>query len=262
MTLKGVLHAWRARGERAALERRRIPDALWQATLERYPFLTLRDGADAAELRRLTSLFLDQKEFTGAQGLHISDEIAVTVAAQACLPVLRRGLEPYASFIGIVIQPDRVWARRSVEDDIGVVHEFDDEVLGEMVDGGPVMLSWRDVQDGGESEGRLINVVIHEFAHVLDRIDGQMDGMPPLPSAAECAHWMKVLMTEYERHCEEVDAGIDTLLDPYGAEAPEEFFAVASEHFFVAGAELYGGYPALYTLLRSYYRQNPGAAPE
>ena len=247
----------RQRSEERALQRRAIPDDLWQLTLARYPFLARRDVADLAELRRLCSLFLDSKEFSGAHGLRVSDDMAVAIAAQACLPVLRLGLRPYDGFVGIVVHPDEVQVRREFVDDDGVVHEYDDVLAGEAMEGGPVMLSWSDVSAAGESADWGYNVVVHEFAHVLDMGDGLADGIPPLPGDAERSRWEAVLMADYEAFCARVDAGEDTVLDPYGAESPEEFFAVASEAFFVAPMDMRDEHPALYTLLADYYRQQP-----
>ena len=119
--------AWR---EKRALERRAIPDDLWALTLARLPFLARLDDPDRAELRRLCSLFLDRKQFHGAGGLEVTDAMALMIAAQACLPVLRLGLEYYAGFVGIVVHPDEVVAQRSVMDDDGVVHEYEENLTG------------------------------------------------------------------------------------------------------------------------------------
>jgi Mlc titration factor MtfA (ptsG expression regulator) len=250
----------RQRSEQRALERRAIPEEIWQLTLLRYPFLARRDAADLTELRRLSSLFLDSKEFSGAHGLQVSDDMAVAIAAQACLPVLHLGLRPYDGFVGIVVHPDEVQVRREFVDDDGVVHEYDDVLAGEAMEGGPVMLSWRDVSESGESSAWGYNVVVHEFAHVLDMGDGLADGIPPLATAADRERWRQVLTREYTDFCRAVDARRGTVIDPYGAESPEEFFAVASEAFFIAPHDLRAEMPALYELLRDYYRQDPAAA--
>jgi Mlc titration factor MtfA (ptsG expression regulator) len=254
-----LIAAWRRRAETRALARRPIPDDLWKRTLARYPFLRRRHPDDARQLRRMTSLFLDRKEFSGAHGMAVSDTMAVAIAAQACLPVLRLGLQAYNGFVGIVVQPDEVQVRRETVDDDGIVHEYDDVLSGEAMEGGPVMLSWRDVSEAGESSAWGYNVVVHEFAHVLDMGDGVADGVPPLATADERRHWHEVLMQEYEAFCERVDAGEDTVLDPYGAESPEEFFAVASEAFFVAPRDMRAEHGRLYALLAGYYRQDPAA---
>jgi len=257
--MKALLRRWQARREARVLARRAIPDALWQLTLTRLPFLAQRSDADLAELRRLATLFLDQKEFTGMDGLVVDDAMAVCIAAQAVLPVLRFGLAPYGGFVGIVVHPDEVVARREVTDDHGVVHAYDEVLAGEAMDGGPVMLSWRDVADAGETAASGYNVVIHEFAHVLDMGDCAADGVPPLPSAQARRDWLAVLMPAYDRLGEQVVCGYDTLLDPYGAQGPEEFFAVASETFFVNPNELRAEHPDLYGLLARYFQQDPAS---
>jgi Mlc titration factor MtfA (ptsG expression regulator) len=246
----------RMRVERT-LRRRAIPDDLWDLTVARYPFIARRSDDDLGSLRDLATLFLAQKEFHGAQGLAITDEIAVAIAAQACLPILRLGLVHYNGFVGIVVHPDEVVARREVMDEDGVVHLYDETVTGEAMEGGPVMLSWHDVAAAGESAGWGYNVVIHEFAHVLDMGDGAADGIPPLADRAARKAWAAVLDSEFNDFCDRVGAGHDTLLDPYGAEGVDEFFAVASEVFFVAPGDLRMEHPALYDLLAGYYQQNP-----
>jgi MtfA peptidase len=250
----------RAHAEKRAVERRQIPDPVWALTLARYPFLARRSAEDIAELRRLSSLFLDRKEFSGAHGLQVSDDMAVAIAAQACLPVLRLGLQSYDGFVGIVVHPDEVQVRREFVDSDGVVHEYDDVLAGEAMSGGPMMLSWRDVIEAGDTSAWGYNVVIHEFAHVLDMGDGAADGMPPLPGPAERQRWQAVLTREYEAFCAAVDARRGTVLDPYGSESPEEFFAVASEAFFVAPHDLRAEMPRLYQLLAGYYRQDPASS--
>ncbi len=241
------------------LQRRAIPDTLWQLTLARFPFLRLPDADDAARLRELSTLFLAGKEFTGVGGLEVDDAMAVAIAAQACLPILHLGLECYDAFVGIVVHEDAVVARREVVDDDGVVHQYDEELSGEAMHGGPVMLSWRDVADAGESAIDGYNVGIHGFVHVLDMRNGDADGIPALPDRTTLGEWVRVLGAEYDAFCERVDADEETLLDPYAAEAPEEFFAVAAEAFFVAPLEFLGEHPALYELLRGYFQQDPAA---
>ncbi len=251
------LAQWR---EQRAVERRAIPEPLWQLTLTRLPFLARLDDDERAELRRLCSLFLDRKQFHGVGGLEVSDDMALCVAAQACLPVLHLGLGFYDGFVGIVMHPDEVVARRSVMDDDGIVHEYDETLTGEAMGGGPVMLAWADVRDAAEAADWAYNVVIHEFAHVIDMAAGEADGVPPLPNMAARDQWIAVIDTAYERFCDLVDAGIDTVVDPYGAEAPEEFFAVAVEAFFVAALPFKRESPELYALLAGYFRQDPAAA--
>ena len=250
---------WRAWREARQLQRHAIPEPLWTAVLQAYPFIARRSEPDRATLRRLSSLFLARKRFHGAQGLVVDDLMAVMIAAQACLPVLRLGLSHYDGFVGVVVQPDEVLARRTVVDEDGVVHEYDEPLTGEAMAGGPVMLSWRDVRDAGDLQDLAYNVVIHEFAHVLDMQDGDADGVPLLHSAQARADWIAVLDAEFDQFIQAVDNGHDTLLDPYGATAPEEFFAVASEAFFVMPEALAAEHPRLYRLLAGFYRQDPAA---
>lgn len=256
---------WSALGRRRderVLQRRAIPDALWFLTLARFPFLGRRTADELERLRRLATLFLDRKEFTGANGLEVTDEMAVAIAAQACLPVLELGIDWYDDFVGIVVHPDEVVARREVTDDDGVVHEYDEPLTGEAMPGGPVMLSWHDVLAAQERDEMAYNVVIHEFAHVLDMRDGVADGRPPLAGGEPVRRaWDETLDAVLEQLHETLDHEGDTgVLDPYAAEGPEELFAVASEAFFVEPEALSAQHPALYRQLVSFYQQDPASA--
>lgn len=258
----GWRQRWQARRDAAAVARRPIPDDLWKRTLVRYPFLRRRDPALASELRRLTSLFLDRKEFDARPGVRLTNDVVVAIAAQACVPVLKLGLARYDRFVGIVVHPDQVVARRTVLDEHGVEHEYDEVLAGEAVEGGPVMLSWRDVRGAGRSAEMAYNVVIHEFAHVLDMADGLSDGVPLLPPDLPRAEWCAVLEREFEAFAARIDAGDEaTALDPYGADGIDEFFAVASEAFFVAPQAMKAEHPVLYGVFARFYRQDPAEDP-
>jgi Mlc titration factor MtfA (ptsG expression regulator) len=254
---------WAQRQERRALARRAIPDVTWRRTLRRFPFLVEGTGRDEDRLRRMTSLFLDQKEFSGAHGLKVTDDMAVAIAAQACLPVLHLGLGLYSNFVGIVVHPGaaRVYRERVGHD--GVVHAGDEELAGEAHHGGPVMLSWRDVRASGASAPRGYNVVIHEFAHVIDMANGDADGHPPLPAEIDAAEWAETFSAEFERFSVRVDAYEPTAMDAYASQGPDEFFAVATEAFFVNREAFAQEHPALDALLARFYRHPPlpAAAP-
>jgi Mlc titration factor MtfA (ptsG expression regulator) len=252
-----LLGLWSARRERAALRRRAIPEDLWKRTLVRFPFLQRQDAAAGAELRRLTSLFLDSKEFSGAGGLVLSDAMVVAIAAQAVLPVLRLGLRRYDGFVGIVVHPDQVRVQREVSDEDGIVHAYEEVLAGEAVQGGPIMLSWHDVRSAGQGSGPAYNVVIHEFAHVLDMADGAANGIPLLDRGWPVHEWVATLDLEFDRLTEWVAQGRETVLDAYGAQGKEEFFAVASEAFFISPREMQQTHPALYAMLSRFYRQDP-----
>lgn len=238
---------------------RPIPDALWRSALARYPFLAERPAAELEQLRMLTAGFLATKEFHGAQGLAITDEVAVDIAAQAVLPVLHLGLAWYDDFVGIVVHPDEVVARREFMDDAGVVHHYDEVLAGEAMEGGPVMLSWRDVAGAGDTAREGYNVVIHEFVHKLDMRDGTPDGCPPLASAQARRDWLAVMQAEYDAFREQVIiaerfGGEPPWLDAYGAQSIDEFFAVASEAYFVNRNRFGAEFAALLRLLDSFFR--------
>ncbi|MDQ3060858.1 MAG: zinc-dependent peptidase [Pseudomonadota bacterium] len=245
--------------ERAGAAPRTIPEALWQHTLQRYPFLARSPAPELAQLRRLVGLFLQRKEFTGVHGLIVTDEMAVAIAAQACLPVLHLGLAWYDDFTGIVVHPGAMLARRKSIDAAGVVHDYKEALLGEAMQGGPVTLSWQDVAAAGDLAERGHNVVIHEFVHKIDMRDGTADGCPPLPSRAAQAAWHDTMQAAYDGFCEQVSmaerfGGEAPWLDAYGATAPAEFFAVACEAYFVNCERFTQDFPALTLLFDRFFK--------
>lgn len=248
---------WRRRRDAHVLEHRAIPDDLWLATLAAYPFLKHRPLADLLALRELATLFLARKQFHAAGGLVLDDAMALSIAAQACLPVLKLGLGWYDGFVGIVIQPDQVVAERSWTDEHGISHEGSEVLSGEAMPGGPIMLSWPDVAEAADSAASGYNVVIHEFVHVLDMAGGEADGVPPLPDRATRDHWVEVMSNHHKALCQALEAGVDTWLDPYAASGLEEFFPVAAEAFFVAPLGLREHHGEVYHLLSDYFGQDP-----
>lgn len=243
------------RGRRSAPP---LPDALWSGTLSAYPFLAQRPAADLERLRALAARFLAQKEFHGAGGLQITDAIAVAIAAQAVLPVLHLGLGWYDDFVTVVVHPADVVARRSVTDDDGVVHDYDEVLAGEAMEGGPVMLNWRDVAAAGSTAEAGYNLVIHEFVHKIDMRDGAPDGCPPLPSRAARQAWLAVLEPQYQRFREQVIVaerfgGEPPWLDDYGAVSIDEFFAVACEAYFVNRERFSAEFAALVPLFDGFF---------
>ena len=244
-----------------------IPEALWQTTLQHYPFLARRPVADHQRLRALVAEFLTQKEFTGAHGLAVTDQMAVAIAAQACLPVLHmeRGLGWYDDFKGIVVHSGAMLARREVTDGIGLVHRYSEALLGEAMERGPVTLSWQDVAAAGGSAEQGHNVVIHEFAHKIDMRDGAADGCPPLPSRAARTAWHAVMQPAYDSFCEQVAmaqrfGGPPPWLDDYGASAPAEFFAVACEGYFVNRERFTQDFAALTVLFDNFFVKKKATA--
>ncbi len=230
-----------------------IPDALWQDTLAGLPFLASLAVDEQKDLKTLVEQFLAEKEFSTAGGLQLTDEICLSIAAQGCLPVLRLGLAAYGDWVGIIVYPNEFVVPRHVQDEAGVVHEFDDVLSGEAWEGGPLLVSWHDVQ----MAGRGYNVVIHEFAHKLDMLNGEADGIPALHSGIEPAEWEQLFFAAYDDFCDRLDHGERTHIDPYAGSSPAEFFAVLSECFFEQPRLVASEYPALYELLCRYYRQQP-----
>ncbi|KAF1047097.1 zinc-dependent peptidase [Xylophilus sp.] len=277
----GALRRWwrhRAVGADEYSEEEGIPNALWLCTTGLYPFIAELPAEGVRRLRALSSRFLSQKEFHGAQGLEVTDAMAVAIAAQACLPLLHWGpaaqaLRWYDDFVGIVVHPGQVVARREVTDEAGVVHGYDEVLAGEAMDRGPVMLSWQDVQEAASATAQGYNVVIHEFAHKLDMRDGAPDGCPPLPAGflgtrggpAARRAWMAVLEPAWEGFREQVIiaerfSGEAPWLDAYAAESPAEFFAVACEGYFVNRARFAAEFPALLALFDAFFRPAAAAA--
>ena len=240
----GWLTNWR---RRRVLEKHRIEDTLWEQATGGLRFIPR-----SRKLRELALLFLAEKQFTGAHGLEVSDAMRVSIAAQACLPILELGLDWYAGFTGIVVYPGDFRVQRSHTDEHGVVHEWDDELAGEAMPGGPVVLSWDATANDAE-----MNVVIHEFAHKLDMLNGDADGFPPLHPGMDRAAWAAAFKEAYEGFCDAVERDKETWLDPYAAEHPSEFFAVISEAFFEQPAETRRRYPDVYDQLKLFYRQDP-----
>ena len=244
---------------------RDIPDELWEDVLARHPFLAQRPEAELQKLRELSARFLASKEFHGANGFIITDAVALAIAAQAVLPVLNLGLAWYDDFVGIVVHPDEVLARRTVTDEVGVVHHYNEVLAGEAMYGGPVMLSWSEVDSAGSRAEHGYNVVIHEFIHKIDMRDGAADGCPPLPSQTARRAWLAVMQAEYDAFREKVIiaerfGGEPPWLDAYGAQGIDEFFAVACEAYFVNRERFETEFPALVPLLDSFFKRPSAAA--
>ena len=249
----GKLIRWLRNGQ----ESTPLPDTLWQETLAGLPFISRLNVDEKSRLKELTEAFLREKEFTCADDLELTDAMCVSIAVQGCLPILNLGLESYRDWVGLIVYPDEFIIPRTVEDEFGIVHEYDDVASGEAWEGGPLIISWSDAQMAGKG----YNVVIHEFAHKLDMLNGEANGIPPLPPGLLHQEWEETLLSAYEDFCARVDEaeerGEDTLIDPYAAENPSEFFAVLSETFFETPDNLRQEYPALYELFVRFYRQDP-----
>lgn len=257
----GWWQRWRSRREAQTAHDQPIPADLWGTTVARYPFIANRPADELEHLREMARIFLLRKRFTGVHGLEVTDEMAIAVAAQACLPVLHLGLDVYDGFVGIVLHPSQAIARRQRMDDTGVVHEYEEWLAGEAMQGGPMMLSWPDVRDAGLFCAEGYNVVIHECAHILDMQDGAADGCPPWPDAKLGHAWHASASRAWSELLHQINEGLRPWLDEYAAHGPEEFFAVLVESFFVSPHEFQQVYPELHFLFVQYFRQDPASYP-
>jgi Mlc titration factor MtfA (ptsG expression regulator) len=230
----------------------------WRETVERNVAMFHRlPEHDRAELLRKILVFLEEKNFEGCGGLEMTDEIRVTIAAQACIPILRFEDHYYPRLRSILVYPATFVARHERRDG-GWVREEESALLGESWGHGALVLSWASVDRDLHDDGDARNVVIHEFAHQLDTEDGGADGTPPL-ERGEYAPWIRILGAEYLALREADEIGAPHLLDAYGAKNEAEFFAVVSETFFEKPRELMREHPELYAELCRYYRQDPAS---
>lgn len=268
----GWLDRLRMPGIRRLTAPPQIDETLWGRVTSGLPFIAGLDKTSLRRLRELAEAFLRHKEFHGAGGFVITDEVALHVTVQAVLPLLhmpgtpRRLLAWYDDFVGIVMHPDEVVAQREIMDQDGIVHRYQEVVAGEAMEGGPVMLSWRDAAEACSSAERGYNVVIHEFVHKLDMRDGQSDGCPPLTGKAARRHWLSLMGREHAAFRQRVIEAErfsqpQPWLDGYGAQSVDEFFAVAAEAYFVQRERFAQEFPALLDLFDGFFRPRDASAP-
>lgn len=249
---------WWRRRRREDLFARELP-AERAAILERNvaPYRRLPPACRRA-LHGLVNVFLDEKEFVGCDGLAITEAMRVTVAGNACLLLLGGKRRTFPGFRTILMYPDSFVTEQTSYD--GLVETREHSVrAGESWHRGPVVLAWADIEDDLHHAGDGGNVVLHEFAHKLDEENEQMDGLPVLGDRAQYAEWRAVLSREYEVLRRRAESGRESVLDPYGAESPAEFFAVATEAFFEMPDTVKRRLPELYEQLRRYYNVDPAA---
>ena len=255
----------------------RISPQQWQSVQATLPFLAGLSAEELDRLRYKTAWFLASKRFSAAHDLKLTDDMMLSIGMQACLPILNLDTSLYEGWTQVIVYPGAFMIPRS-DVDAGVVHEYMTPASGEAWDGGPVILSWDDVEHDHDG---CVNVVIHEFAHKLDLFNGQADGVPAITNPTAHAplsngDWHQCLTAALEVFRDHVDHversipyAIDPMsdladpwyaslpMDPYAASDQAEFFAVSSEVFFVSPERLKQAYPQWYEVLSRYYLQDP-----
>jgi Mlc titration factor MtfA (ptsG expression regulator) len=254
-----AIRNWR---RRRTLATAAIPELLWRQALQALPFLAIYTEDELKRLRERVVVFLSEKSIVGAAGFAVTPLMRVLIAMQACAPTLWLDADCYDGWENVVVYPDQFIVAREFEDEAGVVHRHREALAGESMPGGPVVLSWPDVEAGADWDVAGMNLVIHEFAHKLDMRNGEANGCPPLPADIQPHDWQQAMRLAYEHFRTLVESGVDTAIDPYAAESPAEFFAVLSEVFFAEPALLLHEYAAIYDLLRRFYRQDPARRAE
>lgn len=237
------------------LRRHPFPAADWQATVASTPVLHDLSSDELRRLHDLSVVFLREREVSGCAGFVVDEALRRSIAAQACLLVLELDLDAFAQVRSVLVYPSGFRARRSDEDELGIVTEEYEELLGESWHRGPVVLNHDDLLDVAEDEA--FNLVIHEFAHQLDLLDDEPDGVPPLHADMDADAWRRDFAAAREALAALDAQGVETAIDPYAATDAAEGFAVFSETFFAAPALLHAELPAIYAQLRAFYRQDP-----
>ena len=233
-----------------------IDEATWQQVAASVAWIAALEPARARRLRELATLFLQRKAITPIEPLELDPLRRATLAALCCLPLLEFGAEGLHGWTQLIVYPDAFRVNRSHVDAAGVLHEWDDELAGEAWDNGPLVLSWADVEADLDDPHAGFCVAVHEMAHKLDALDGVLDGTPPLPRDWQ-RQWARDFQQAYDGLVAEVDAGGEVAIDPYAAEAPEEFFAVCSEYHFSDPELLRACFPRVAAHLERFYGRSP-----
>ncbi|MEC5211087.1 Mlc titration factor MtfA (ptsG expression regulator) [Psychrobacter sp. PL15] len=243
-----MIKDWR---EQRVLDNSEFTNADWMQAAKRIVILDRLNEEEMSRLFELATLFLDDKSITGAQGFVITDKVRQSIALQACLPILNLSLEWYVGWSSIIIYPGSYTSESSTVDEFGIVHEGHQHRSGEAWVRGPVILSWKDAKHSGERDGH--NVVIHEFVHKLDMLNGRANGFPPLQPDMDPARWTEIMTRDFEDFQKHRKSG----LNRYGTTNPAEFFAVLSEVFFETPQKLVDAYPEIYDIMVKFFIQNP-----
>ena len=245
--------------------------AAWNQATADYQFVRRLTVEENRRLRLIASDFLARKNIVGAAGFEVDQLVRIQIAAQACILILELDVDYYDGWREIIVYPGQFAKTHDFMDEFGVVHTTRDPLAGEAWLGGPVVLSHADVAhtENAMDRGDGYNVVIHEFAHKLDMLNGEANGYPPLHRGMSKDTWKRTFLAAYLAFCKQVDEAdalarrdggkaLDAILiDPYAAQSPAEFFAVISEVFFEMPEDVHEAFPAVYQQLRAFYKQDP-----
>lgn len=241
---------------RRILKNHTIAFKQWHVTTSKMPLLRSLTITEKVQLRKLCTLFIYHKTFSGAGDLSVTYPMQITVAAQACLMILGLGMQAFNGWEEIIIYPGAFKVDRTFVSADGLVHQENQNLSGEAWDRGPVILSWQDVERESFNLIPGHNLIIHEFAHKLDMLNGRANGMPPLHPTMPVEEWTQALNQAYESLQKNIGNFQQTYITPYAGKNPAEFFAVISEYFFTAPEILEQYCPDVYEQLKQYYRQD------
>lgn len=234
-----------------------LSQTLWLDALDysRYAQSLSRDARE--QLRVRADEFLRSKNIVGAAEFEPTPTVRAVIAVKACIPILNLGIDCYAGWHDIVVYPGEFRVDSEYMDDAGIVHRGTEDLCGQSLSDGPMVLSWETIQEERELLDR--DVVIHECAHKLDIMNGSANGFPPLPAGMSATQWAQTFQAAYDHFTAVIDADHETRLDPYAATDAAEFFAVLTETFFTEPAIVQLDFPAVYQQLTLLYRQDPSA---
>ena len=237
-----------------------LDDRAWDLLRREVRLLDGLDDLAQRRLRECVARFLADKQFHATHGLDIDERLRLIVAAQCCLPALNLPDDTLAGWRDVILYPGAFRARRHEHDEDGIAHEFDEDLIGEADEqSGPILLSVADIEADLAEPWSGINVILHEIAHKIDARDGACDGVPVIRDLAARRQWIAVMQAAFDQlraavaEADEADAEPETGIDPYAAESPEEFFAVATEAYFSWPEALRDFDPAVFEEFRKFY---------
>ncbi len=238
------------------LKHHALPRQAWEQIIHTSPIFRDLSAVERAHLRELTTLFLHRKDIVGVQGLVVSTQMALAVATQACLLILKLGMDYFTGWVEIIIYPSAFRVMHDERDSTGLLLKQEQTLSGESWARGPVIFSWDDVALGLSGGYPGNNVTVHEFAHKLDSLNGNANGMPPLHAEMHQTTWAKAFTEAFEKLQQQIKHHRPAI-NPYAATSPAEFFAVSTEYFFTAPQQLYQFSSPVYKQLTQFYRQEP-----